>query len=104
MTSPMAGLNHRLRNTPVSSSTTKLHSAISPSMNDQWSGKTLRICFLASPAMPVRSSAHVATAPTRERLAGLAATLALVLISTSFPEARAHRLGEVAGGDQVPLV
>src|SRR4051812_48805381 len=72
-------------------------------MNDQWSGKTLRTCFLASPAMPVRSSAHVATAPMRERLAGLAATLALVLISTSFPEARAHRLGEVAGGDQVPL-
>ena len=32
----------------MSSRTTKLHSAISPSMNDQWSGKTLRRFFLAS--------------------------------------------------------
>src|SRR3954451_9709872 len=103
MPSPIAGLNQRLRNTPVSSSTTKLHSAISPSMNDQWSGKTLRICFLARPAMPVRSSAQAATAPMREGLAGFAAILALVLMSTSFPEARTHRFGEVARGDQVPL-
>src|SRR3954467_2288945 len=99
----MLGRNQSVRKVPVRSSTTKLHSAISPSMNDQWSGKTLRTCFLASPAMPVRSSAHVATAPMRERLAGLAATLALVLISTSFPEARAHRFGEVAHRDEVPL-
>src|SRR3954451_16350999 len=105
MTSPMAGLNQRLRNTPVSSSTTKLHSAISPSMNDQWSGKTLRICFLASPAMPVRSSAHAARAPIFDGLAGLAATLVWMLISASFPEARAHRLGEGAcGGEDSPAV
>ena len=35
---------------------TKLQSAISPSMNDQWSGKTLRTCFFMAVARPVRSS------------------------------------------------
>src|SRR3954451_13297618 len=99
----MLGLNQKVRNTPVSSSTTKLHKAISPSMKDQWSGKTLRTCFLVAAAMPVRSSAQLATAPIRDFLAGLAATLALVLISASFPEARAHRLGEVALRDEVPI-
>src|SRR5215210_4178994 len=72
----MLGLNQSVRNTPVSRSTTKLHSAISPSMNDQWSGKTLRICFLAPVAMPTRSSAQLATAPTLDGLAGVLAFLA----------------------------
>ena len=44
----MRGWNHSVRKTPVSRSTTKLHSAISPSMKDQWSGKTLRRFFFAS--------------------------------------------------------
>jgi hypothetical protein len=55
----MLGLNHSDRKTPVSSRTTKLHSAISPSMNDQWSGNTLRNCFFISPARPTRSSSQV---------------------------------------------
>ena len=37
-----SGTNQNVRNMPVSSSTTNDHSAISPSMKDQWSGKTLR--------------------------------------------------------------
>ncbi len=60
----MLGTNQRVRNTPVSSRTTKLHRATSPSMNDQWSGKTLRICFFMAVARPRRSSAQLATAPT----------------------------------------
>src|SRR3954447_17631350 len=71
----MLGRNHRVRKTPVSSRTMKLQSATSPSMNDQWSGKTLRRFFLARVARPRRSSAHPAAAPT---LLGLAALLALV--------------------------
>src|SRR3954464_2906151 len=61
----MLGSNQSVRKTPLRSSTTKLHSAISPNMNDQWSGKTLRRFFLARVASPSRSSAHSATAPTR---------------------------------------
>src|SRR3954471_4877518 len=110
----MLGVNHRVRNTPVSNRTTKLHSAISPSMKDQWSGKTLRRFFFARPARPSRSSAHPAAAPT---LLGLAALLALVPlvratesvligslslhIVVALPEAGANGFGEVAGGDQV---
>src|ERR1700712_4235909 len=112
----MLGRNHRVRKTPVSSRTMKLHRAISPSMKDQWSGKTLRRFFLASPASPSRSSAHSAAAPT---LLGLAALLALVPlvratdsvlirslslhIVVALPEAGANGFGEVAGGDQVAL-
>ena len=89
---------------------TKLHSAISPSMNDQWSGKTLRMFFFATVARPRRSSAQVAAWPTLEGFLALAAFLALVLAmadivrSPTFPEARADWLGEVAGCDQVALV
>ena len=64
----------------MSSRTTKLHSAISPSMKDQWSGKTLRSCFLLSPARPVRSSAQLATAPAGFFLAGLRGDLAAVVL------------------------
>src|SRR5688572_20156353 len=104
MTSAMLGLYQRDRKTPVRSSTTKLHSAISPSMKDQWSGKTLRTCFFADPAMPARSSTQLAAPPNLERLGGVAAVLALVLMSASFPEARAHRFPEVTGGDEVALL
>src|SRR4051794_19259625 len=80
----MLGRNHRVRKTPVSSSTTKLHSATSPSMNDQWSGKTLRRFFLARVASPSRSSAHSATAPTRlgfEAVAAGGVVVAALLVS-----------------------
>src|SRR5687768_3547221 len=106
----MLGRNHRVRNTPVRSRTTKLHRAISPSMNDQWSGKTLRRFFLLKVARPSRSSAQVAAAPTLEGFLALAAFLPLVFAmldivrSPTFPEARADWLGEVAGCDQVALV
>src|SRR4051794_32582379 len=80
----MLGLNQRVRNTPLRRSTTKLQSAISPSMNDQWSGKTLRRFFLAMVARPSRSSAHSATAPARLGLLAVAAVelvVATLLVS-----------------------
>src|SRR4051812_28745611 len=73
----MLGVNHSVRKTPLRSRTTKLHSAISPSMNDQWSGKTLRRFFLAMVASPSRSSAHSAIAPA---LLGLEAVAAVVFV------------------------
>ncbi len=79
MTSPMLGLNQSVRKVPVSSRTTKDHSAISPSMKDQWSGKTLRICFFDSAAMPVRSSAQEPIAPRGFAFFGLAAVVPLVV-------------------------
>src|ERR1043165_3451836 len=98
----MLGLNQSVRNVPVSSRMTKLHSAISPSMKDQWSGKTLRICFLVAVAMPRRSSAQVATAAAGFGLAALAGVVPLefaaeAIRSPSFPVARADRFVEVAG-------
>src|SRR6476659_8860934 len=105
----MLGRNHSVRNVPVSSRTTKLHSAISPSMKDQWSGKTLRTCFLAIVASPRRSSAHSAAAPTRLGLGAAAALVALLVNgvfisgSPSFPVARADWFGEVTLGHQVAL-
>src|ERR1700712_1041972 len=105
----MLGRNHSVRKTPVRSSTTKLHSAISPSMNDQWSGKTFRRFFLAIPARPSRSSAQVAAAPALDGFWALAAlvpldlAMSVIVRSPTFPEARADWLGEVAGCDQVPL-
>ena len=75
----MLGLNQNVRNTPVSSSTTKLHSAISPSMNDQWSGKTLRICFFETVAIPVRSSNQVPIPATGLAFLGVAAVVPLVV-------------------------
>src|SRR4051812_49919916 len=105
----MLGLNHSVRNTPVSSRMTKLHSAISPSMKDQWSGKTLRICFLVAVARPSRSSAQVAAPAALVGLRTVAGLVpleeAMVLIgSPTFPVARADRVGEVLSGPQVALV
>src|SRR5689334_25150167 len=79
----MLGVNHRVRNTPLRSRTTKLHRAISPSMKDQWSGKTLRRFFLARPASPRRSSAQPAAAPIRLGLSALLAFLPLVRATDS---------------------
>src|SRR3546814_7384744 len=62
-TSAIDGLNQKVRKTPVMRSTTKLQSAISPSMKDQWSGKILRRFFLAAVARPSRSSAQPTTLP-----------------------------------------
>src|SRR5689334_2091117 len=109
MTSPMLGLNHSDRKTPVSSRMTKLHSAISPSMKDQWSGKTLRICFLVAVARPRRSSAQVATAAAGFGFGVEAGVVpfvdaAVLIRSPTFPVARADRLMEVAGRNQVALV
>src|SRR4029078_3774406 len=78
-TSSMLGLNHSDRKTPVSSRTTKLHSAISPSMNDQWSGKTLRRFFLPTAARPRRSSAQLAAAPILLGLDAVAAVPVLLV-------------------------
>ena len=75
----MLGLNQKVRNTPVSSRTTKLHSAISPSMNDQWSGKTLRRFFRINVASPSRSSAQVAAAPALLGLEAVAGSSRLVV-------------------------
>src|SRR4051812_7310462 len=121
----MLGVNHSERKTPLSSRTTKLHSAISPSMNDQWSGKTLRRFFLAIVARPSRSSAHSAAAPMRFGLAAVAAvelvlatllvsmlmtgysgsgSLARALLGVALPVARSDRLLEVALGHEVALV
>src|SRR4051794_22785604 len=103
----MLGLNHSVRNTPVSSTMTKLHSAISPSMKGQGSGKTLRICLLVAVARPSRSSAHVAAPAALLGLLvvdGLVPLVEVVLIgSPTFPVARAHRFGEALSGDQVAL-
>ena len=65
-TSAIDGLNQMVKKTPLSSRTMKEYSAISPSRNDQWSGKTLRKNGRPSLATPIRSSSH---------LAGPAATL-----------------------------
>src|SRR5690349_17805406 len=108
----MLGSNHRVRNVPVSSRITKLHSAISPSMNDQWSGKTLRSCFFMAVPSPSRSSAQLATMPARlgfSPVAGVEPLLsATLLVSTlkvvTLPEARTNRFDEVSRRDQVALV
>src|SRR4051795_54818 len=102
----MLGVNHSVRKTPLSSSTTKLHSAISPSMKDQWSGKTFRRFFLAMVARPSRSSAHSATAPTLLGLEAVAAVefvvatlLVSMLMSYSFARALLGVALPVAGSD-----
>src|SRR5215217_8990274 len=90
----MLGVNHSVRNTPVSSRMMKLHSAISPSMNDQWSGKTLRTCFFMAVARPVRSSRYDAAAPTGLGLlafAGLVALVSAILLVSMLMRAPSRR-------------
>src|SRR6476620_1738506 len=101
----MLGVNHSVRNTPVRSRTTKLHRAISPSMKDQWSGKTLRRFFFMAVPRPRRSSAQLAIAPAAlAPLASVAGVVPLVVatllmspavIVVTLPEARADRFVEV---------
>ena len=108
----MLGSNHSVRNVPVSSRITKLHSAISPSMNDQWSGKTLRSCVFIAVPRASRSSAQLATMPALLGLPAMAGSVLLLsatlLVSTfnvvTLPEARADRFDEVARRDQIALV
>src|SRR3954469_18894327 len=102
----MLGVNQNVRKTPVISSTTKLHSAISPSMKDQWSGKTLRRFFLARVASPSRSSAHSASAPALLGLEAVAAVefvvatlLVSMLMRVSIARARLGVALPVAGSD-----
>src|SRR6266480_2251477 len=75
----------------------KQYRASSPSMNDQWSGKTLFSVRRAKLAAPSRSSNHLNSRritlrlpPSRPASAGPA------------PPARAHRLAEVTAGPQEP--
>src|SRR5918993_1072255 len=75
----MLGRNHRVRKTPVSRRTTKLHRAISPSMNDQWSGNTLRRFFFIPVARPRRSSAHEASEPAGLGFDAVAASVRLLV-------------------------
>lgn len=58
-TSCMLGSNQKVRNVPVSSRMTNEYSAISPSRNDQWSGKILRMLRLRKLPAPVRSSMNL---------------------------------------------
>src|SRR4028118_1713854 len=103
----MLGLYQKVRKTPETRSTTKLHSAISPSMQDQGAGKTLRMCFFETVARPSRSSAQVTAPPTLDGLFTLAAlrpvTAELIADSPTFPIARAHGFREVAHGHEVAL-
>ncbi|GAA5772543.1 hypothetical protein Aros01_09100 [Streptosporangium roseum] len=52
----MVGLKKKVRNVPVSSRTMNEYSAISPSRNDQWSGKIFRKFRLRKFPAPMRSS------------------------------------------------
>src|ERR1700730_16591389 len=60
-TGAVDGLKKSARYVPVSSRITNDHSAISPSMNVQWSGKTLRISVRTPRAPPNRSSSQPPT-------------------------------------------
>src|SRR4051794_27863866 len=61
----MLGLNHIVSSTPVISRTTKLHRAISPNMNVQWSGKAFRKYLRPIEATASRSSAQPPSAAPR---------------------------------------
>src|SRR6266511_3127212 len=70
------------------------YSAISPSMNDQWSGKTLFSARRSGLAPVSRSSAQLAARPV---------LVALVIVRT-LPEGRADGLAEIALGYKVPFL
>src|SRR4051812_13097093 len=63
MTSRELGLKKKVRKTPVATSTTKQYIAISPNMNDQWSGKTLLSAVRVKLVAPSRSSIHRPSRP-----------------------------------------
>src|SRR6478736_900940 len=60
VTMSIEGTKKAVRKMPVSSSTMKEYNAISPSMNDQWSGNNLREKNLTNPPIVVRSSTQLA--------------------------------------------
>src|SRR5689334_23927595 len=101
------------RKVPVSSKMTNDHSAISPSMNVQWSGKTLRMST-RRPRAPWNLSSSQPPVPLSAF--GTSKSVSVVLTaglpldsrgykaesrSSALPEARADGLGEVALGHQV---
>ncbi len=59
------GTKNSDRNVPVSSRMTNDHSAISPSMNDQWSGNTFRM-NTRSPRAPWNLSSSHPPVPLRD--------------------------------------
>src|SRR5919109_1249519 len=79
---------------PVNTSTTRQNRAISPSRNDQWSGKTLRRARRAKLAVPSRSSTYLS-----ER-----SSMVVISLLPPVPECRADRLVEVPQRDQRALV
>src|SRR3954471_14595784 len=83
MTSWLEAWKNNVKYTPVSSRTISEYIAISPSRNDQWSGKTLFMLLRRKVAEPNRSST-----PRRPFLVAASAWL---LISVTLPVARAHR-------------
>src|SRR6202035_2662835 len=116
-TTALDGLKNSARYVPVSSRITNDQSAISPSMNDQWSGKTFLIRTRTPLAPWNRSSSHP---PTPETAGGIFTASSLIrpprrrsesafadalcfpirsqARSSALPEARADRLREVACG------
>src|SRR3984885_9225342 len=91
----MLGWKNSVRNVPVSSKMMNEYSAISPSRNVQWSGKTLR-SRTRTPLAPWNLSSSALPTPSSARS---------MLIPNSSPleETRANRLGEVAHRDQVAI-
>src|SRR6516162_2524982 len=89
------------RNVPVSSRMTNDHSAISPSRNDQWSGKTFRR-NTRSPRAPWNLSSSHDPVPL-SALGISTVSLTARLPSSPLPETGADGLGEVALGHQVAL-
>ena len=63
-TSVIDGTKKNDRKVPVSSRTTNDHSAISPSMNDQWSGNTFRMST-RNPRAPWNRSSSQLPVPRR---------------------------------------
>src|SRR5690349_13818407 len=115
MTSPMLGWNQNVRKVPLNSNTMNDHSAISPSMNDQCSGKTLRsgISLLVA-ARPMRSSSHAvgpaAALPTEVFSMGVYSDVCsgislvqFLLVARELGVARRHDVGEVTQRDQVAV-
>src|SRR3954449_1594191 len=83
MTVSLDAWKNKVRYTPVSSRRISEYIAISPSRNDQWSGKTLFMLLRRKVAEPNRSSTV--------RRPFLVAASAWLLISATLPVARAHR-------------
>src|SRR5271168_2183211 len=91
---------------PVTISSTKQYMAISPTMNDQWSGKILSSAERTQLEEPRRSSTQSRACSSRCALFRAAERSATVLtgsVPRPVPEARADRFDEIAQGDQVTV-